>query len=57
MDATSSDKDAVKRQKGECRYMAGWYMAVRGMGYCRRGVVGQSGGHAEGLRLTGVVGS
>lgn len=30
---------------------AGWYMAIRGMG---RG--SQSGGHAEGLGLTGVVG-
>lgn len=35
----------------------GWYMAVRGMGACSEGNGrGQSGGHAEGLSLTGVVG-
>lgn len=53
MDATNSDRDAVIRQKGGCR----WSRLVHGS--LRDGILqgkGQSEGHAEGLRLTGVVG-
>lgn len=55
MDATNSGEDAVIRQKG------GWDGLVNGNRMDgslqgRGGGGGQSGGHAEGLSLTGVVG-
>ena len=54
MDATDSGEDVVVRQKGGYG-LAGWYMTVKGMGICKGGGC-QSGGHAEDLSLTGVVG-